>query len=144
MKAKDSSTTTIIRTVLSDIYAAQKDSYGKTFQQSDFFSIIRKAHQRRLDAATQFELASRSDMAEKERGEATVLSNYLPAVMDPSEINTLLRDVLKTIPEDVKKDANTKKTKGLVIKEFYKRVDKSRVSGDVLMQQLDEVWVSQN
>lgn len=89
----------------------------------------------------QYQHALRQDLAEKERHEAAILSNYLPALLSPSEIKTLLRNILTNLPEGTKRDS---KTKGIVIKEFYKSVDKNRVRGDIVRQQLDEICVSQS
>lgn len=141
MKAKDSLTSTTIRSVLADIYAIQKDSPKKIFQQSDFISIIRKAEQQRLDAAMQYQHAQREDLAEKERHEAGILSNYLPSLLSPNEVKALLHNILSNLPEGTKGDL---KTKGIVIKKFYKSVDKNRVRGDIVKRQLDEIYVSQS
>ncbi|KAF8520378.1 GatB/YqeY domain-containing protein [Hysterangium stoloniferum] len=137
MRSRDSFSSTTIRSVLSEIYAAQKAAV-QPLKTPEIVSIIRKAEQRRLDSARQFESASRADLAEKEQKEANLLACYLPTMVPVSEIDRVLRRVISGITE---KD-NVKKAKGLVLKLFYSEVNKNAVQGEVVKQRLDELWSS--
>jgi len=122
MKNKDSFTSTTLRSVLSEVYAADKISPPK-ITSSAITTIIRKSNTRRVEAAAQFTNASRLDLAEKERREADILSAFLPPLLTDSEIERILRDVVAKH----KTDDNSKRVLGKVFKDFYAEVDRSAV-----------------
>ncbi|KIJ39850.1 hypothetical protein M422DRAFT_257168 [Sphaerobolus stellatus SS14] len=136
LKARDSAKSTIIRSVLAEVYNAQKQVAPKTLTSSDVAAVVRKAEQRRLDSAKQFEEASRSDLAEKEKEEAALLASYLPPVLNTEQIDTILRKIIASAD----RSQNPKKAKGLALKAFLGEVDKSTVQTDVVKQRLEELW----
>ncbi|KAL0956104.1 hypothetical protein HGRIS_002272 [Hohenbuehelia grisea] len=120
MKNKEKLTSTALRAVLSDIYAADKASNDKA-SESAIISILRKAFVQRNDAAAQFTKAERPDLAEKERLEANVLSKYLPPLLPEADIDRVLKDILAS---QVETGGNKM---GQLMKAFYLQVDKSSV-----------------
>ncbi|KAF8588692.1 GatB/YqeY domain-containing protein, partial [Ramaria rubella] len=125
-----------IKSVLAEVYAAQKQSASATLKPSDITSIIKKAEQRRLDSMRQFESASRMDLAEREQKEAAILATYLPAMLSTAEIDTVLRRIITESSEQV----NIKKAKGHALRSFYSEIDKNAVQGDIVIQRLDKLW----
>ncbi|CAL1708232.1 unnamed protein product [Somion occarium] len=128
MKAKDSAKSTTLRSVLTDVYAADKQK-SQPIPNSKIQDIIRKAVDRRKDVASQYENASRSDLAEKERKEAAILSEFLPPQLSEEEIDCVLREVIQEqglLKAEAK--PNPKQALGKIFKAFYTRVDKSAVS----------------
>ena len=53
-------------------------------------TIVDKLIKQRRDSIAQFEQAGRTDLADQEKAEVTVLSAYLPAQADAAEIEALL------------------------------------------------------
>lgn len=78
MKAKDTLTTTVLRSILSDHQYSQKQKGNNPA--SKISKLMTKAISRRKDAAKQFRAAKppREDLAEQEEKEAAVLEAFLP------------------------------------------------------------------
>jgi uncharacterized protein YqeY len=92
-----------------------------------------------IDSAAQFTDASRSDLAEKERREADILSAFLPPLLAESEIDRILLDILA---EHKFSDVRGK-TLGIIFKAFYAMVDKSSVD-TALVKRRAEVLLKVN
>ncbi|EST09006.1 hypothetical protein PSEUBRA_001335 [Kalmanozyma brasiliensis GHG001] len=77
MKAKDSLTSTVLRSIVSEHQYSAKQ---KGNQVSKVSKLITKAIKRRQDTAKQFRAAKppREDLAEQEEKEAAVLETFLP------------------------------------------------------------------
>ena len=77
MKAKDSLTSTVLRSIVSE---HQYSSKQKGNQVSKVSKLITKAIKRRQETAKQFRAAKppREDLAEQEEKEAAVLEKFLP------------------------------------------------------------------
>jgi len=137
MKNKDSFTSTTLRTVLSEVYAADKTSPTK-ISPSAIISIIRKATLRRTDSAAQFTSAFRLDLAEKEKREADILSAFLPPLLAESEIDRVLRDVLAKH----KHQGDPRRALVQVFKAFYAKVDKSIVDTDLVKSRAETLLLN--
>ncbi|TDL24185.1 GatB/YqeY domain-containing protein, partial [Rickenella mellea] len=133
--AKDTFSSTTIRSVLSEIYAADKTVVDKKVNNSTVISIVRKAVVRRNDSARQYIAASRTDLAETETREADLLSTFLPPLKSEAEVDSILRDI---ISQQNLKDVNPHKRKGELLKAFYSKVDKSLVDGDMVQHRAKE------
>ncbi|KAI0644378.1 Yqey-like protein-domain-containing protein [Trametes meyenii] len=133
MKSKDTIKSTTIRSVLSEVYAADKAASSGTAPPAAIVGILRKAATRRTDAAAEFAKAARRDLAEKERLEAAILHAFLPPLLPQADIDRVLADVLTSpvISEAVSKGP-AQKALGQVFKAFYARVDKSSVDPDLV------------
>ncbi|KAI0692531.1 GatB/YqeY domain-containing protein [Cerioporus squamosus] len=132
MKTKDNVKSITIRSVLSEVYAADKAASG-TAPPSAIVTILRKAATQRTDAAAKFAKASRPDLAEKEQHEAAILQAFLPPLLPEADIDGVLREVVATpaIAEAVAKGP-PQKALGQVFKVFYAQVDKSSVDPDLV------------
>ncbi|SPO27899.1 uncharacterized protein UTRI_05042 [Ustilago trichophora] len=77
MKAKDSLTSTVLRSIVSEL---QYSSKQKGNQVSKVSKLITKAIKRRQETAKQFRAAKppREDLAEQEEKEAAILERFLP------------------------------------------------------------------
>ncbi|KAF9007991.1 Yqey-like protein-domain-containing protein [Cyathus striatus] len=119
MKGKDTFTSTTLRSVLSEIYNADKAGDGK-ISSSAIVGILRKSIQRRSEASAMFMEASRPDLAEKEKRECELISKFLPSQLSEEESSSRIA---------------TKKAFGLVSREFYSQVDKSLVDSEFVRRQ---------
>ncbi|KIM91973.1 hypothetical protein PILCRDRAFT_809970 [Piloderma croceum F 1598] len=139
MKNKNSFTSTTIRSVLSEVYAADKASPPKVSSPA-ITSIIRKATLQRIQSAAKFASASRPDLAEKERREADILSALIPPFLAESEIDGVLRDVLaQHKPED-----DPGRALGKVLGAFYTKVDKSTVDAHLVKSRAEALLSNHN
>jgi len=80
------------------------------------------------EAVSTFKAAARDDLAEKELQEIQTISKFLPPLLTESEIDGILSSVIRT----VQPTSPPQKALGLIFKEFYSQVDKSRVDSDLL------------
>jgi uncharacterized protein len=81
MKAGDRDRVGALRLVLSELQKAAKEGDG------DEQAVLRRERKRRLEAASQFRDGGRLDLAEQEESEAELISGYLPAELDDTELD---------------------------------------------------------
>jgi uncharacterized protein YqeY len=97
MKARDSERVGALRMVLSELQKAAKEGGG------DELAVLRRERKRRLEAAEQFRQGGRSDLAEREESEAELISGYLPAELEDSELDAIVNAAIaETGAKDVK------------------------------------------
>jgi hypothetical protein len=91
MKARDelrSSTLRMLLTAITNAEVAGKTQVELTDDQ--IIGVLSTEAKKRREAATAFEDAGRTEMAEKERNELTVITDYLPAQLSEQEIADLV------------------------------------------------------
>lgn len=57
--------------------------------------VIARAVKQRKDAASQYESGGRKDLAEKEKQEADILMEYMPAQIGEDEVRKIIKDVIR-------------------------------------------------
>ncbi|KAH9961296.1 Yqey-like protein-domain-containing protein [Russula dissimulans] len=140
MKAKDSLASLTIRSVLSEVYTADKALNGKKIDSSAIAALIRKASARRLDSAAQFNEASRPDLAGKEQQEADFLSRFLPPLLPESEVDRLLKEVATEHLSQTLGDP--RRSIGKVFKAFYAKVDRASVDPDLVKRRAEVLFAT--
>jgi uncharacterized protein YqeY len=88
MKARETDRVGALRLLLSELQKAAKEGGA------DEVAILRRERKRRLEAATQFRDGGRPELAEREESEAKLIEDYLPAELDDSELDALVRDAI--------------------------------------------------
>lgn len=73
-----------LRLVLSELQKAAKAGEG------DELAVLRRERKRRLDAATAYADGGREDLADKERAEAELIEEYLPAELSEEDLRQLV------------------------------------------------------
>ncbi|PCH43502.1 GatB/YqeY domain-containing protein [Wolfiporia cocos MD-104 SS10] len=137
MKSRNTAKSTVIRSILAEVYAADKaPGRAEVVPSSTIYAILRKAVQRRAESAAEFEKASRSDLAQKEQQEAELLQSFLPPLLPEAEIDHVLRDILAAQPQPAG-EGNAKKALGNVYKAFYAKVDRSLVNTDLVRERAE-------
>ncbi|TFY75337.1 hypothetical protein EWM64_g8676 [Hericium alpestre] len=139
MKSKDTVTATTIRSVLAEVYAADKTAKDGKVPSTTIFSLLRKAKTRRVDAASRFKEASRSDLAEKEEHEANLLDAFLPPLLSEADIDRVLKTI---IPEQRAEGEDNKRAMGKVMKAFYSKVDRSTVDPQLVTARVGALLAS--
>jgi len=127
MKARDTQRSTTLRSVLAEVYTADKAS-NEQVNSSAIITILKKAADRRTDAAAQYTAAARPELAEKEVVEANILAEFLPPPLSEAEVDTVLRKILF-------EDGETHL--GKVFKSFYAVMDKSRVDSETVYKRIN-------
>ncbi|KAF9484483.1 GatB/YqeY domain-containing protein [Pholiota conissans] len=139
MKIRDTHTSMTLRSVLSEINSAEKTSNGE-LSSSEVANVMRKAIQRRSEAAAQFGKANRPDLAKKEQEEVELLSKFLPPLLSAADIDIHINFILETLP----KETDPRKISGLIFKEFYSRVDKSTVDSNLVKERAHTLLTSKS
>ncbi len=98
MKARDSDRVGALRMVLSELQKAAKEG-------GDELAVLRRERKRRLEAAEQFRQGGRPELAEREESEAELITGYLPAELDDSELDAIVNAAIAqtgaTSPKDM-------------------------------------------
>ena len=111
MKSSERERAAALRMVLSELQKAAKEGGG------DEVAVLRRERKRRLEAAEQFRGGGRPELADKEESEAELIESYLPAELDDSELDAIVRDAISETGASGPKDM------GQVMKTAMARVD---------------------
>ena len=87
IKARDEVRSSTIRMILTAVTNAEvAGSTAKELSDDEMLSVLSTEAKKRREAAVAFEEGNRPEMAAKERAEAAVIADYLPAQLSPEEI----------------------------------------------------------
>ena len=93
MRAKDSARLSAIRLILAAIKQKEVDE-RVAVGDSEVLAILEKMIKQRRESIAQFEKAARTDLADAEKFELTVLSGYLPRQLGDAEIQNEINSVV--------------------------------------------------
>ena len=99
MKAGDKlkvSTLRLITSALKDRDIEARGA-GKTLTDDDILALLQKMVKQRQESLKIYQDAGRSDLAEQEQGEITIIQSYLPQQMDESEVSSAIDSVIAEI-----------------------------------------------
>ena len=85
MRSRDAARLSAIRLLLAAIKQKEVDE-RRELDDADVVSAIEKMIKQRRDSISQYEAASRTDLADAEKFELSVLQAYMPQQMDAAEI----------------------------------------------------------
>ncbi|HVE68429.1 MAG TPA: GatB/YqeY domain-containing protein [Solirubrobacteraceae bacterium] len=91
MKAGERERTSALRLVLSELQKAAKEAGPEG---ADEAAVLRRERKRRLEAALQYRENDRPELAEGEEREAELIAAYLPAELDDSELERIVREAI--------------------------------------------------
>jgi len=126
MRAKDSGRLSAIRLLQSAIKQREVDERIE-LQDADVITVIEKMLKQRRDSITAFESAKRSDLADIEKFEVTVLQAYMPKQLSDEELNQIITQVIADSGAAGAKDMG--KVVGLVRPLVVGVADMGKVSG---------------
>ena len=129
MRAKDSVALNTLRAVKSAIKnaAIEKGGADAELDEGAIVNIIRKQIKQRRESLEQFTKAGRSELADQEQAEISILEHYLPSPLSPEEVDDL---VAKAIEES---GASTRSDMGKIMKILQERTA-GRADGKSLSQ----------
>jgi uncharacterized protein YqeY len=98
MKARDALRSSTLRMVLTAITNAEvAGKQQRELTDDDVLTVLGSEAKKRREAATAFADAGRDDSAAKERAEAGVIADYLPAQLDDDEIADLVTSTIAAL-----------------------------------------------
>ena len=91
MRNRDKEVVTTLRMAISELKKEEIDN--KVILDDAFvISILQRMIKQRKDAASQFQDANRPELAEKERNEITMLSEFLPEQMSEEDLMQIIKE----------------------------------------------------
>jgi uncharacterized protein len=98
IKARDDVRSSTLRMVLTAITNAEvAGSEARELSDDDIIGVLSTESKKRREAAQAFSDGDRAEMADKERAEAAVIADYLPAQLDEDEITELVRAAIEQV-----------------------------------------------
>lgn len=104
MRAKESEKLLALRTLSADVKKIAIDAGRREPSDEDVLTAATKAVKQREDAAEQFRNAGREELERVEVAQAAWIRAYLPAQMDLSEIEAVVRETVAEVGATSKKD----------------------------------------
>ncbi len=123
MKAGEKQRVGALRLVLSELQKAAKEG------SDDELAVLRRERKRRLEAAEQFRDGGRPELAEQEESEAELISGYLPAELDDSELDSIIAGAIDDTGASEAKDMG--RVMKVVMERAGGRADGKRASARV-------------
>ncbi|GAA1511314.1 GatB/YqeY domain-containing protein [Nocardioides humi] len=91
IKARDEVRSSTLRMILTAVTNAEvAGKVAKELTDDEILTVLASEAKKRREAAVAFEEGSRPDSAAKERAEAAVIQDYLPAQLGPEEIAAIV------------------------------------------------------
>jgi uncharacterized protein len=130
MKARDELTTATLRMALTAVTTEEvAGSTARQLSDDEVLRVLGREAKKRREAAEAFDGAGRTELADRERAEGTVLDRYLPAQLGDDELGELVAAAI------AEAGATTPRDMGAVMKLVQPRVagraDGKRVSDEV-------------
>ena len=129
MRERDDVTVSTLRMALAAITNAEVAGKQQvTLADDDVVQVLRSEIRKRNDAAGLYADAGRDELAQRERGEADVLSRYVPAELDDDALHAIVAD---EVTRAAAEGATGPKAMGTVIKAVRARVGTNASGGRV-------------
>ncbi|MGI5860782.1 MAG: GatB/YqeY domain-containing protein [Myxococcales bacterium] len=103
MKARDAASLSALRLLKSAI-TNREIELGSEVDDLEILRLVEKQLKQRRESAEVYRQAGRSELAEKEEKEASVLQSYLPARLAPDELERLVDEVIAELGASSMKD----------------------------------------
>ncbi|NWK54222.1 GatB/YqeY domain-containing protein [Verrucomicrobiaceae bacterium N1E253] len=131
MRERNKIALNVLRALKSAITNASidKGGAGTQLEENEVVNVIRKQIKQRLDSVSQYESAGRSELAENEKAEITVLESYLPAALSVDEIVAAVESAITETGAESKRDM------GKVMKLLQAKTE-GRADGKILSQEV--------
>jgi hypothetical protein len=92
MKARDELTMATLRMALTAVSTEEvAGKQARELSDDEVLRVLGREEKKRREAAEAFDAAGRTELADRERAEGTVLQSYLPAQLDDAELADLVR-----------------------------------------------------
>lgn len=128
MKSKDALKLLTIRVLRSSVSYARINK-GEELTDDEVLEVLSREAKRRREAIEAAVSAERSDIADKEKAELDIISEYLPKQFDESEIEAIAREVVAEVGVTDLKDRG--KVMGPLMQRLRGRAD-GKMAGQVV------------
>jgi uncharacterized protein YqeY len=91
LKAGDRERAGALRLISNELQKAHKEAAGT---EADEVAVLQRERKRRLEAATAYREAGRTDLAEGEEREAELIEEYMPQQLSDDELHAIVGDVV--------------------------------------------------
>ena len=126
MRAKEPARLSTVRLILSAIKQREVDERIQ-LTDADVLSVLEKMIKQRRESISQFEKASRQDLADKEKAELELLAGYLPKQMSDAEVQKEIDSVISETGAASAKDMG--KVMAALKPRLAGKADMAKVSG---------------
>jgi uncharacterized protein YqeY len=135
IKARDEVRSSTIRMILTAVTNAEvAGSVAKELSDDEMIGVLASEAKKRREAAVAFEEGNRPEMAAKERAEAMVIADYLPAQLGPEEIAEIVTAAVAQVGAAGAGPKAMGKVMGLVQPQVKGRADGAAVAAEVRRQ----------
>ena len=135
IKARDDIRSSTLRMVLTAITNAEvAGSEARELSDDDIIGVLSTESKKRREAAQAFSDGDRAEMADKERAEAAVIADYLPAQLGEHEITELVRAAIEQVGVAGEGMRAMGKVMGVVTPQTKGRADGAVVAAEVRRQ----------
>lgn len=135
IKSRDELRSSTLRMVLTSITNAEvSGKQARELTDEQVVDVLAAEGKRRREAAAAFDEAGRTEMAEKERAEASVITEYLPAQLSSNEISEIVRSAVASTGAADDGMRAMGKVMGVVQPQVKGRADGAAVAAEVKRQ----------
>ncbi|MDD2915897.1 MAG: GatB/YqeY domain-containing protein [Gallionella sp.] len=131
MRAKDTARLGAIRLLLAAMKQREVDERIE-LSDADVVTIIEKMNKQRRDSISQYEAASRQDLADVEKFEMSVLAAYMPQQLDEAEVAAAVTEAIAATGAAGPQDMG--KVMGMLKAKLAGRADMGKVSALIKAQ----------
>lgn len=128
MRSKDKQRLGTIRLIQAEIKRIEVDE-RIDIDDARLLAVLDKMCKQRRDSIQQYEQAGRSELADIEAAEITVIQDFLPAQLSSEELNSLIGDAIANSGAQSMKDMG--KVMGLLKPQLQGRADMGEVSKQI-------------
>ncbi len=125
LKAKNEIAVSTLRLLLSEIHNRGIEKQSE-LNDEDIISVMRKGVKQREEAIESYQKGGRQDLADKEKQELAILSNYLPQEMSLEELEKITKEVINEVGASGPSDFG--KVMGVVMSKVKGRIDGAKVA----------------
>ncbi len=135
MKARDEVRSSTLRMILTAVTTAEvAGSVAKELTDDEILTVLASEAKKRREAAVAFEEGDRPESAAKERAEAAVIQDYLPAQLSPEEIAAVVTAAVEQAGAAGAGPKAMGKVMGIVTPQVKGRADGAAVAAEVRRQ----------
>lgn len=102
----------IFREIKSQIVNEEKNNKNQELDEAQTMKVLEKMVKSRKQSIDLFIQGNRTELAEKEKYELSVIESYLPKKLSAEEVKSIIEEIIKT------NNYATKRETGMVIKKF--------------------------
>ncbi|MGI6423432.1 MAG: GatB/YqeY domain-containing protein [Candidatus Dojkabacteria bacterium] len=106
---------------------------GESLSDDEVIKVLRRESKKIEDSIVEFTKAGREDLVVKEKAQFDILQKYLPALLDESKIEAVVKDVISKIGAEGMRDMG--RVMGTVMKELEGQAD-GRVVKEIVQKHL--------